>query len=545
MSAPQILNINVGVLGHVDSGKTSLAKALSTVSSTASFDKNPQSQARGITLDLGFSSFTVPTVPEHLASPEISALQYTLVDCPGHASLIRTIIGGAQIIDLMMLVIDITKGIQTQTAECLVIGEITCPKMLIVLNKVDLIASEKREAAIEKLKKRLRQALAKTKFKDAPMVIVSANPENGDSEGIENLISNLQTLTTMPQRNVDGPFLFSVDHCFGIRGQGTVLTGTVLQGQVHVNENVEIVTIRESRKVKSMQMFKKPVNMASQGDRVGICVSQFDAKLLERGLVTTPGFVPWIWGAIIDLQTIPYFKGEISSKAKFHISLGHETVLAKITLFQGIGPNAEEFSFERQFLFKENLQEDGDVDSVVGKQSIFALLEFDKALPVVPGCKVLGSKLDINSNSATCRLAFHGQLLEMFEAKDYHLKELPGLKIYKEKSKTGVVERASNDCEVICKSMFKKETNLALFTGLKVALSTGEKGVIEDSFGQSGKFKVRIPDGLQPSTMEMLASKGSKKSKKPEDSSGVANATENVQLFLNFKKFVFSKKMAQ
>lgn len=106
---------------------------------------------------------------------------------------------------------------------------------------------------------------------------------------------------------------------------------------------------------------------------------------------------------------------------------------------------------------------------------------------------VLGSKLDINSNSATCRLAFHGQLLEMFEAKDYHLKELPGLKIYKEKSKTGVVERASNDCEVICKSMFKKETNLALFTGLKVALSTGEKGVIEDSFGQSGKFKVRIP----------------------------------------------------
>lgn len=88
-------NFNVGVLGHVDSGKTSLSKALSTVESTASFDKNPQSRERGITLDLGFSSFSVD-IPEHLreAAPTCQRLQYTLVDCPGHASLIRTIIGG-------------------------------------------------------------------------------------------------------------------------------------------------------------------------------------------------------------------------------------------------------------------------------------------------------------------------------------------------------------------------------------------------------------------------------------------------------------------
>jgi selenocysteine-specific elongation factor len=89
--------------------------------------------------------------PDHIKSNGYSTIQYTLVDCPGHASLIRTIIGGAQIIDMMILVIDIVKGVQTQTAECLIIGEITCNKMLIVLNKVDLIEESKRQAAIEKV----------------------------------------------------------------------------------------------------------------------------------------------------------------------------------------------------------------------------------------------------------------------------------------------------------------------------------------------------------------------------------------------------------
>ena len=118
---PKLLNINVGILGHVDSGKTSLVKAMSTNLSTAALDKNPQSQARGITLDLGFSSFNLD-MPPHLTEAlrqrgqvdTYDALQFTLVDCPGHASLIRTIIGGAQIIDMMVLVIDVNKGIQTQ-----------------------------------------------------------------------------------------------------------------------------------------------------------------------------------------------------------------------------------------------------------------------------------------------------------------------------------------------------------------------------------------------------------------------------------------------
>ena len=120
LDVTKLLNINIGVLGHVDSGKTSLSKALSSIGSTAAFDKHPQSKERGITIDLGFSSFVIPC-PTHIkdGKTDISHVQVTLVDCPGHASLIRTIIGGASIIDMMLLVVDVTKGNDQYAVETL------------------------------------------------------------------------------------------------------------------------------------------------------------------------------------------------------------------------------------------------------------------------------------------------------------------------------------------------------------------------------------------------------------------------------------------
>jgi len=308
----RVLNLNLGVLGHVDSGKTCLVKALSTTLSTAALDKLPQSQQRGITLDLGFSSFSTdlpPHVKERLPS-EYGRVQFTLVDCPGHATLIRTIIGGAQIIDVMLLVIDAKKGVQTQTAECLVLAEILVQKLIVVINKCDLVSKDE----LDKIKSKLRDKVFKgTKFgKDVVMVCVTANPGGSDAvlrperakssvheeakdspplPDVKELIEELTTNIAVPFRDVSSPFAFAVDHCFAIGGKGTILTGTVLSGSVGVNDSVELPALGLERKVKAVQMFRQPVQRAHAGDRAALCVTQLDPKLMERGLVCQPNTV--------------------------------------------------------------------------------------------------------------------------------------------------------------------------------------------------------------------------------------------------------------
>lgn len=249
-------------------------------------------------------------------------------------------------------------------------------------------------------------------------------------------------------------------------------------------------------------MFKKPVEHAVQGDRIGICLTQFDPKQLERGIACKPGYVPTITAAIISVQKIKYFKGNVNTKAKFHISIGHETVMAKLSFFgllrySSSAANDDTFDFDREYKFQDELLLDLQCDSqgvTVNEMPVkqFALLEFEKPVLAVPNCLLIGSKLDTDIHTSSCRLAFWGHLLESLEDKNYST-VLPRLKIYKEKCKRGVVDRASNQYEVIGKNMFKKETNIQLFVGLQVELSTGEVGVIESSFGQSGKVKIRIP----------------------------------------------------
>uniref|UniRef100_A0A8D8YMJ7 Selenocysteine-specific elongation factor n=1 Tax=Cacopsylla melanoneura TaxID=428564 RepID=A0A8D8YMJ7_9HEMI len=567
MDMSEMLNISVGLLGHVDCGKTSLAKALSTTSSTACFDKNPQSQERGITIDLGFSSFSVSPVPENLTPFKV--VQFTLVDCPGHASLIRTIIGGSQIINIALLVIDITKGIETQTAECLVVAEITCTKMIIVLNKIDLLANENREAVIAKMSKRLKITLAGTKFNDASIVSVSASPDNISAAlGIADLKQELVQSVELPSSTDNkGPMLMAVDHCFSIKGQGTIFTGSILEGSVSINDVVEIPALQISRKVKSIQIFRKSVERAIRGDRVGLCVTQVDSKLFERGLVTSENYLKNTYACIVDMNCIKYYKHSIKSKGKYHCSIGHSTVLVKVTIFQleqntntkskqnipmssleinsdnltvtpdetktressenisrernvngsseiGSGDTiSHQFDIDENYLFVDEISRDDN------QEAYFGLLEFEKPVLAPPNSLVIGSKLDTNIHSASCRLAFHGHMQHSFVDKNY---DLSTLKIYKHKIKTGQLDRIVNPYEIICKNLFgKNQLNYVedMFINFKVKLSTGETGFIENTFGKSGKIKIRLNSEIK-----------------------TAQDGKSVSVELKFRRYLFNKK---
>lgn len=533
-----VLNINVGILGHVDSGKTSLARALSQTASTAAFDRNPQSQARGITLDLGFSSVRVPLPGRFEAAARAAAgdggrpaawLQLTFVDCPGHASLIRTILGGAQIMDMMLLVVDAVKGIQTQTGEGIVIGEITTDRMVIALNKVDaLLPADQASALVDKAAARVRAAMRKTRFADAPLVAVAADVGAAGTgadappktRNLDALVAALVEAAPVPVRVRDGPFVMAVDHAFPIRGQGTVMTGTVLSGVVEVNQSVEVAGSGVQRKVKSIQRFRQPVRAAAQGDRIGLCVTQFDAATLERGIVCSPGAVPAWSGCICPLRRIAYYKQPVTGKGKYHITIGHQTVMASLRLF-GREEAAQEITAaslddlrKGEFVSREELNPDGP-GRPAGSQ--WAVLHFETPVLAPPGALLIGARLDMDIHSPTCRIAFFGRLAIPFDptAGDYPVR------VFKWKEKTGTVVRvAPGDPEtVIARGFFTRAASFAFYQGQSVALegdAAARAGVIDSTFGQGDKVKVRFRES-------------------------VADLTPGTKLTLRFKKYARHK----
>lgn len=235
-------------------------------------------------------------------------------------------------------------------------------------------------------------------------------------------------------------------------------------------------------------MFKTSVTSALQGDRIGICVTQFDPKLLERGIACQPGLVRFIHCAIVTLNAIKYFKHSINSKSKIHITIAHETVMASITCFKPLVE--KDFDFNNDYLYLESVDVEKD------KESIFVLLEFEKPVLAVENSLIIASKLDIDIHSSECRIAFYGKLIDASSDKEYKANYLPKLKVYKNKTKLGTVLRTADPNTVIVKDLFKKETRLQDFLGLDVRLSSGQTGKIESSFGQTGKIKVGFKDVL-------------------------------------------------
>lgn len=417
---------------------------------------------------------------------------------------------------MMILVVDIQKGFETQTGECLILGEVTKKPMIVVLNKVDIIAESKRDATIEKVTKKVQKTLESTIFKNSKIIPVSAAAPINIDQLTNAMISEVERMNL--SRNIQDPFIFAFDHCFAIKGSGTVLSGTVLQGSIKANDTIEIPQFKTERKIKSMQMFRKAVNSGAAGDRLGICITNFDPKLLERGMICQKGCVQPAFAVIIKLNRIRYFKRDIKSRAKFHCSVGHETVMGNVIVFSS--SESSEFNWKDNFSYEESLPSDPE-----SQLNCFTLIEFEQPVMVHDGMLIIGSKLDTEQTNV-CRLAFHGEISihNSSSDKNYQQTFLPNLKVFKSKSRVGSVQRLVNDYEVIVGDLFKKEADRSKFVGMKCQLSTGETGTIAGSFGQSSKVRVQFTSSLQPTTLTAL--------KTPKN---------DVQVHLNFRKFMFDK----
>ena len=503
-TSDKLFNINIGILGHVDSGKTTLSKRISSIASTAAFDKNPQSKERGITLDLGFSALYIKTpkylkelFPKNKKLNDSEHIQLTLVDCPGHASLIKTVIAGASIIDSMILVIDGVKGIQTQTIECILLSEILCDKICIALNKVDLLTKEKEvETKIEKLK----ISFSKTKFgNEIPIVPISSIKKDDNNKDVSNLLSHLLSCIDYDKVNNEpgkDSFLAFVDHCFNIKNKGTIITCTIIKGTVKVNDEIFFPELQTKKQVKEIQIFKKPVESAGKGDRVGMLIKNLDSEKIERSIIcsTKSNEVTLCEGGLFLIKKVQLFKQNIDSNSKFYIMIGNQGVNASFLFFEEkniqekdirkINIDLKEF-YKKEFLLSPSIDNFNDY--------YFSFVKFDSKILIPNNMIVVGSKNDIDISQKTNRIAFFGTIID---ANYQNVKN--SLKIYKMKTKEGTILRI-NDGIAIVKGLFKKDNStIDTFIGKKVSIKQDKSitGEILSTFGQSGKVKVKFETDL-------------------------------------------------
>src|ERR1700716_2900386 len=281
-------HVNVGTIGHIDHGKTTLTAAITKVLSKKgsaefpscdSIDNAPEEKARGITIATAHVEY------------ETEKRHYAHVDCPGHADYIKNMITGAAQMDGAILVVSATDGPMPQTREHILLArQVGVPRIVVALNKVDAVDDPE---ILELGELEVRELLSKYEFPgdDIPVVKVSAlkalegDPQWEDS--IMKLMDAVDSYIPVPERAVDKPFLMPIEDVFSIEGRGTVVTGRIERGQVKVNEEVEIVGVKDTRKVvvTGVEMFHKLLDSGEAGDNVGTLLRGIKREEVERGQV--------------------------------------------------------------------------------------------------------------------------------------------------------------------------------------------------------------------------------------------------------------------
>ena len=288
-------HVNVGTIGHVDHGKTTTTAAITKVLAGkngneavdfANIDKAPEERERGITINTAHVEYST------------DARHYAHVDCPGHADYVKNMITGAAQMDGAILVIAATDGPMAQTREHILLArQVGVPKMVVFLNKCDMVDDEE---LLDLVEMEVRDLLNEYDFDgdNTPIVRGSAlKALEGDAAWtgkIEELMAAVDEWIPTPERDNDKPFLMSIEDVFTITGRGTVVTGRVERGQLKLNDEVEIVGIKETKKtvVTGIEMFRKQLDYAEAGDNAGVLLRGISREEVERGQVLAkPGTV--------------------------------------------------------------------------------------------------------------------------------------------------------------------------------------------------------------------------------------------------------------
>jgi len=288
---------NIGTIGHVDHGKTSLTAAITKVlaeTGGATFkaydqiDAAPEERARGITINTAHVEY------------ETENRHYAHVDCPGHADYVKNMITGAAQMDGAILVVSAADGPMPQTREHILLArQVGVPALVVFLNKCDMVDDPE---LLELVELEVRELLSSYEFPgdDIPIIKGSATEalNNGDPklghEAVLELMRNVDSYIPQPERPVDQPFLMPIEDVFSISGRGTVVTGRVERGIVKVGEEVEIVGIKATQKttVTGVEMFRKLLDQGQAGDNIGALIRGIDRTQVERGQVLAkPGSV--------------------------------------------------------------------------------------------------------------------------------------------------------------------------------------------------------------------------------------------------------------
>jgi elongation factor Tu len=289
-------HVNIGTIGHIDHGKTTLTAAITKVlgknnpkvkfRSFDSIDNAPEEKARGITIAVAHIEYETPN------------RHYAHVDCPGHADYIKNMITGAAQMDGAILVVAAPDGPMPQTREHVLLArQVGVPYIVVCLNKVDMMDDPE---LLDLVELEVRELLTKYEFPgdEIPVVRVNAlgalNGEAQWEQGVLDLMSEVDRYVPIPTREIEKPFLMPIEDIFSIQGRGTVVTGRVEQGKAKVGEEMEIVGFRETRKtvVTGVEMFKKLLDQGQAGDNVGLLLRGIAKEDVERGqVIAKPGSI--------------------------------------------------------------------------------------------------------------------------------------------------------------------------------------------------------------------------------------------------------------